>query len=744
MKKRHKRYKGKRHYFNAGGIYGLFSGLAKGLANVTGGIADSTANEYGFQGDMETGKMGAKDMAMSALGGFDLGDLISNTTDAFNSGEPLRGFGTILSPHLGAIWNNKANMDKKREELDKAALDERNAEHFHRQIADMRLDKYKYGTGSNIFAAMGAEIPVPGGQLAPVGGGYVALGDSHEQGGMQLADAEIEGGELVRPQPDGTAQIDSAQLGTAQANAPLLALKEDIMKRLEGYQIQLEELNTHSKQSKNRYTSGDIERGAEIIQNKMKELEQQLNVVEQQIQSNFAQQQIMNGGNGEGTPQQYNLGGIGTLDIMDRLAMGEDAWKRYQAFNSSLASVQGTPYKDINPFVMNPQALEEDRNLEEGQPHRTVAMKSPSYINATNVNVNKKTPPTVTGQYLHTTPYQLRKEDYDITFGDHGLYQGGRSRRIEPKKAQALELPRDNSLNEQSLKDAKPSKLKTLRTKMLHSIPASETEDEMKVNKLSKTGIANIASDITPYLDNIGNAVLNNNLRKMKVPKPNYRNPLYMETDYNIDGQLAMINQNTADFNENVNNTVGNSAVANAFRLASMKNQTENTVKLVSDKLHTEMNARNQLAQSNQAIDSGNKALKDAHDMEVFKKKIRTDYTNPSQNLANIEDNIKDARTEKNLKEHQNLQRQIMKEAYDKEVAGAVDKAYINGMDERAAKNYVASNIRSEPHFRAAIQQVEKGTPAYRHLLTWAKNNKVNGEYTIDGKKVTFKNGEIQ
>lgn len=755
MKKRHKRYKGKRHYFNTGGEFDfLYSGLdllapgagmlAKGVSNVTGAIADSNANEYGFQGDMKTGETGFKDMAMSALGGFDIGNNINNTIDAFNSGDPLRGAVNIISPHLGSIWTNKVNMDKKREELDKAALDERNAEHFHRQITDMRLDKNKYGTGSNIFAAMGAEIPVPGGQLAPVGGGYVAQGDSHEQGGMQLANAEIEGGELVRPQPDGTAQIDSAQLGTAQANAPLLVLKEDIMKRLEGYQIQLEELNTDSKQSKNRYTSGDIERGAEIIQNKMKELEQQLNVVEQQIQNNFAQQQIMNDGNGEGTPQQYNLGGISTLDNMDRLAMGEDAWKRYQAFISSLAPVQGTPYKDINPFVMNPQALEEDRNLEEGQAHRTVAMKSPSYINATNVNVNKKTPPTVTGQNLHTTPYQLRKEDNDITFGEHGLYQGGRFGRTELKKAQPLELPRDNSLNEQSLKDAKPSKLKTLRTKMLHSIPASETEDGMKADKLSKTGIANIASDMTPYLDNIGNAVLNNKLRKMKVPKPNYRNPLYMETDYNIDGQLAMINQNTADFNQSVNNTTGNSAVANAFRLANMKNQTENTVKLVSDKLHTEMNARNQLAQSNQAIDSTNKALKDTYDMEVFKKKIRTDYTNPSQNLANIEDNIKDARTEKNLKEHQNLQRQIMKEGYDKEVAGAVDKAYINGMDERAAKNYVASNIRSEPHFRAAIQQVEEGTPAYGRLLAWAKNNQVNGEYTIDGKKVTFKDGEIQ
>ena len=75
----------------------------------------------------------------------------------------------------------------------------------------------------------------------------------------------------------------------------------------------------------------------------------------------------------------------------------------------------------------------------------------------------------------------------------------------------------------------------------------------------------------TPYLDNIGNAVLNNKLRKMKVPTPNYRNPLHMETDYNIDGQLAMINQNTADFNQGINSTIGNSAVANAFRLASMK-----------------------------------------------------------------------------------------------------------------------------------------------------------------------------
>lgn len=631
MKKRHKRYKGKRHYFNTGGEFDfLYSGLdllapgagmlAKGVSNVTGAIADSNANEYGFQGDIKTGKMGAKDMAMSALGGFDIGSNINNTIDAFNSGDPLRGAVNIISPHLGSIWTNKVNMDKKREELDKAALDERNAEHFNRQITDMRLDRNKYGTGSNIFAAMGAEIPVPGGQLAPVGGAYVAQGNSHEQGGMQLANAEIEGGELVRPQPDGTAQIDSAQLGTAQANAPLLVLKEDIMKRLEGYQIQLEELNTHSKQSKNRYTSGDVERGAEIIQNKMKELEQQLNVVEQQIQSNFAQQQAMNGENGENTSQQqFRLGGEKSIG---QLALGEERWN----------------------FIKN--AADE---FEE----------------------------TTADEYKETTA------DSSILLNPFGA----------------------------------------------------------KVGKLAKD--VNL-SNYTPYLDNIGNAVLNRKLRKMDVPKPNYRNPLYMETDYNIDGQLAMINQNTADFNQSINNTIGNSAVANAFRLANMKNQTENTVKLVSDKLHTEMNARNQLAQSNQTIDSTNKALKDAYDMEVFKKKIRTDYTNPSQNLANIEDNIKDARTEKNLKEHQNLQRQIMKEGYDKEVAGAVDKAYINGMNERAAKNYVASNIRSEPHFRAAIQQVEEGTPAYGHLLAWAKNNQVNGEYTIDGKKVTFKNGEIQ
>ena len=221
----------------------------------------------------------------------------------------------------------------------------------------MRLDRNKYGTGSNIFAAMGAEIPVPGGQLAPVGGAYVAQGNSHEQGGMQLANAEIEGGELVRPQTDGTAQIDSAQLGTAQANAPLLVLKEDIMKRLEGHQIQLEELNTQSKQSKNRYTSGDIERGAEIIQNKMKELEQQLNVVEQQIQSNFAQQQAMNGENGEGTPQQqFSLGGEETLTEEDWMAMQVDGIPINKGFNPCSMNrfqkqVDRRPYTAFNPYM---------------------------------------------------------------------------------------------------------------------------------------------------------------------------------------------------------------------------------------------------------------------------------------------------------------------------------------------------------------------------------------------------------
>ena len=741
-----KRYKGKRHYFSPGGVYDFMYGaldlavpgvgsLAKGVSSMTGAIANRNVNEYGLHGDMETGSVGSKDFAMSALEGFDISKNINRTIDAFNSGDPLRGVVNLLSPQLGSIWTNQVNMDKKREELDKAELDERNAEHFNRQITDMRLDRNKYGTGSNIFAAMGAEIPVPGGQLAPVGGAYVAQGNSHEQGGMQLANAEIEGGELVRPQADGTAQIDSARLGTAQANAPLLLLKEDIMKRLEGYQMQLEELDTQSKQSKNRYTSGDVERGAEIIQNKIKELEQQLNVVEQQIQSNFAQQQVMNGENGEGTPQQqFRLGGGNALTEIDRMAMGDDAWNRFNMFNKSLTQVDGIPYKDTNPFTMSSAAFEEAIQ------HRDVNGKPLAQI-PTNINTNYTTreTPQVTGLNLHTTPYQLFEEDkQNPIFAEHDLYQGARARRVTPKPAQTLNINTKVRGVELPIENNKVTGLKT-------GI-ASITKDDIKqagakVGKLAKD--VNL-SDFTPYIDNIGNAVLNNKLRKMKVPTPNYRNPLHMETDYNIDGQLAMINQNTADFNQGINSTIGNSAVANAFRLANMKHQTDNTVKLVSDKLHAEMNARNKLAQLNQAIDSGNKALKDAYDMEVFKKKIRTDYTNPSQNLANIEDNIKDARSEKNLKEHQNLERQVRKKGYDKEVAGAVDEAYINGMDDKAAKNYITSNIQAEPDFRAAVQQVEEGTPAHKHLLEWAKTNKVNGEYTIDGKKVTFINGEIQ
>ena len=119
-----KRYKGKRHYFSTGGEYDFMYGaldlaapgagaLAKGISSVTGAIANSNVNEYGLHGDMETGNIGFKDNAMSALGGFNISNNINNTIDAFDSGDYLRGAVNLISPHIGSAWTNQVNMDKK-------------------------------------------------------------------------------------------------------------------------------------------------------------------------------------------------------------------------------------------------------------------------------------------------------------------------------------------------------------------------------------------------------------------------------------------------------------------------------------------------------------------------------------------------------------------------------------------------------------------------------------------------------
>ena len=227
----------------------------------------------------------------------------------------------------------------------------------------------------------------------------------------------------------------------------------------------------------------------------------------------------------------------------------------------------------------------------------------------------------------------------------------------------------------------------------------------------------------------------------MKVPKPKYKDPLYMETDVNIDGQLAMLNQQAADFNSTVSGNVGNSAVGNALRLANMQNQTAQTVGLVSNKQQAEKAARNQLRQSNNQIDSTNKALEDAYNMERFKKDIRTEYTNPSQNLANIESNIKDKRSEDNLKDYQEQSLAIMKAGHDNPVAGAVNAAQVNSSN---GKNY-ADAILDEPTFKATIQNINKDDAGYSHMVARAKTLKTTGTYTLkDGTIITFINGDVK
>ena len=98
-----------------------------------------------------------------------------------------------------------------------AELEEANrlkTEKFKQDFADLSSYNIKGDYNTSYYAKDGALVPI-----AP--GIFQAKGNTHANGGIQFGNIEIENNELVKPKVNGTIEIDSAHLGTANANKNL-------------------------------------------------------------------------------------------------------------------------------------------------------------------------------------------------------------------------------------------------------------------------------------------------------------------------------------------------------------------------------------------------------------------------------------------------------------------------------------------------------------------------------------------
>lgn len=145
-----------------------------------------------------------------------------------------------------------------------------------------------------------------GGQLQQVNStDQVAQGPSHGQGGVDVpgTNAEVEGGENVRINPmTGQQEVDSARLGTAQANQPLMEEKAKLEQQLQALKQAQAKMFLGASKSKSFRQGNELERKQGQVDSQVEQLEQQLAGIQQAIEANFQQQQQING-NSQGQPE---------------------------------------------------------------------------------------------------------------------------------------------------------------------------------------------------------------------------------------------------------------------------------------------------------------------------------------------------------------------------------------------------------------------------------------------------------
>jgi len=226
-----------------------------------------------------------------------------------------------------AYFGAKQNQDK--QDAAQSEFDKLNNQQFTTRqsgIDTAQLNNYNMNINSRYQLRNGGKIQ-PRGLQGLGNGDAIATGATHEQGGIPLAGAEIEKGENVRPQADGTIDIDSAKLGTAQANRPLMLKKAELESQLQPLmQEKAKHFLTLGKRN-SIHKANSAKRQSEILDTQIGELNTQIATLDQEMNANFEQQQAVNGdNNGQPVGQEQQLANGGTIPPY---AEGQD----YDRFN---------------------------------------------------------------------------------------------------------------------------------------------------------------------------------------------------------------------------------------------------------------------------------------------------------------------------------------------------------------------------------------------------------------------------
>jgi len=225
--------------------------------------------------------------------------------------------GGVIGAGVGVYQHTQERKAEK--EQDKILAEARNQEALNKSSEIARrdssiLEDYNNNANTSLYYPFGGVAGIGRGQqrgLKQINStDRIAVGPNHAQGGVPIGNGnEVEGNENVRVNPQtGETEIDSKRLGTAQANQPLMEMKAQIEQQLQALKSLKAKAFLAKTKVGNYRTSNAIERKMDIVDPQIMQLEEQLMQVQQAIESNFAQQQAING---DSQGQQQPMGATG-------------------------------------------------------------------------------------------------------------------------------------------------------------------------------------------------------------------------------------------------------------------------------------------------------------------------------------------------------------------------------------------------------------------------------------------------
>lgn len=159
-----------------------------------------------------------------------------------------------------------------------------------------------------------------------------------------------------------------------------------------------------------------------------------------------------------------------------------------------------------------------------------------------------------------------------------------------------------------------------------------------------------------PFIDNVGNYFANKKLAKMKIPKPTLNKAYNIDPNIDISATIQALNDSSATTKKFIESNTANSGVARDIMQSVATKQATIKAGVIQDKVNKENEIKARNIANNQNVQMGNNQKVDEYANEVFQKDIQTKITNPSQNLANVESNIKDLISQNRLSKYQDKQ----------------------------------------------------------------------------------------